>query len=668
MISDILSITEFLISHADSISQYLIVGSILFSIIIGAAEYKIGFFKLIWHHRNKWWFVYLFLTLSALLILKKYAILSGAWLIVCTALWIAYGVLCLLSLKPKVFRNFSDPVLRYYERYLYTGSAIEQAAFFRAKRPWYLWTREDKLEYQMLSVMFFQEIGEFQNAYKAFEQIDPRWVYPGEKKDFDIYKAILLVQMGSIKTATGILGEPKENKSTNPTVWMAYAFIAEHAGDMDAAYSYCEKAKTLMEMDSNNLTDAKQGEIYNNFYRYALIKGNDSEALYSINRAWEMVKRTRDMRILSIVASNRIMRMAIIGKSVAECERALKEYLQLVPENDFANQIEVGNCEICLYRQFGDEKKVFDLIRDDYLKIIQKLSPSQKFVFTQSTFVMLMNGHYDFSWILPYISTDEKEYAALSVMDRLLVFKGYMGIFQQESFRTICKQPPFRELRQIIMAYYEEKALGEIEEMLAQVESYNVFQYMDLTLQKLGILKLLEGKDHIKNSEKKYVDLYQELYEKGLHIDAIRVLTIMIDECSSPYTILLWSPSWQGHPPMLYSECIECSVPPDPILLGDGLHLQYPKLILHPGTQIHPLQDQVIRKYIDIVLDEMKKWKNHPAKIDLSAEIAHVLLCIGRKAEAREIFEFFTRSGVSIHQFSSWMKEEMQALSKELYE
>ena len=42
--------------------------------------------------------------------------------------------------------------------------------------------------------------------------------------------------------------------------------------------------------------------------------------------------------------------------------------------------------------------------------------------------------------------------------------------------------------------------------------------YYELMTQKLGILKLLEGKGHITKSKNLYLNLYHELYEKGLRM------------------------------------------------------------------------------------------------------------------------------------------------------
>ena len=82
----------------------------------------------------------------------------------------------MVSLKPKRFMGYTNPVLRRYEKRLYARNAIEYIDYFR-KSHWYLWTAEDKLEFYMLAVTYFADVKEFDNAYHALEKIEDGWLY-----------------------------------------------------------------------------------------------------------------------------------------------------------------------------------------------------------------------------------------------------------------------------------------------------------------------------------------------------------------------------------------------------------------------------------------------------------------------------------------------------------
>lgn len=660
---DVLTIADLILSNADNISIFLIVAALIAAAIIGAAEYKSKLWEYMTNRRNKWWFVYLFVTFAAIVFFRLKSRLYGYWLIAVSALWLIYAIVCIVSLKPKRFMGYTNPILKRYEKWLYAGTAIEHIDFFR-KAHWYLWTAEDKLEFQMLAITYFADVKAFDNAYHALEKIKDEWLYEGEKETIKLQRAMLLVQMGSMKAAYQILGDPEKNESVNPMVWFAYSFIFENAGDIDNALAYAEKSRDIVEA-GYKAPDFVIAEIYNNYARIAIIKGNRQEALRYLNIAWEKVKASKDMRTVHIVASNRIAQMAMSGKSRAECEAALKEYKDLIPNNSFMNKIDYNNCEISYYRQIKDTKHENELIKSGLKEVVEHLDPTQRNIYVSSTFCMLMNGRFDHKWFDKFVKPTEC--MALQFMDKLLVCKNYMGFFQQEDFRAVCNRKPYLGLQKKIMKYYREQAVADIDEMLAKIEPYDRFKYMNLMTMKLGILKLVEGKGHIDKSKEIYVDLYKELYDAGLHLDAVHVLMTLVDECSSPYSILIWRPFWTGG--LYYSDILERAVrPPDPILDPDGIHLQYFRLQLSPPFAVQPLHDDVIREHIDTIIAEFRSWKNHPFKVELSIEIAHLLMCLERKDEAKEFLQFFKDSGVSENQMASWAREEIAALDIELKE
>ena len=155
------------------------------------------------------------------------------------------------------------------------------------------------------------------------EKIKDAWLYESEKEIIKIQRAMLLAQMGSMKAAYQILGDPDKNESGDPMVWFAYSFIFENAGDIDRALEYAEKSRDIVEA-GYKAPDFVIAEVYNNYSRVAIFKGNRQEALHYLDIAWKKVKGSKDMRTVHIVASNRIAQMAMAGKSQAECEAALK--------------------------------------------------------------------------------------------------------------------------------------------------------------------------------------------------------------------------------------------------------------------------------------------------------------------------------------------------------
>lgn len=154
--------------------------------------------------------------------------------------------------------------------------------------------------------------------------------------------------MGDINAAKQLLGNPDDNASSDPEVWMSYAFIAEAQGDMDAAYQFAAKSKSLAEVGS--YPDWQLAQIFNNYSRFAFIIGNRTETLQYLDRAWEKTKNCHSVDLIHIIGSNRILRKAIEGCSMSDCYTALKEYKDKVRSYSINNSIEIEKCEIQLGR------------------------------------------------------------------------------------------------------------------------------------------------------------------------------------------------------------------------------------------------------------------------------------------------------------------------------
>lgn len=117
---------------------------------------------------------------------------------------------------------------------------------------------------------------------------------------------------------------------------------------------------------------------------------------------------------------------------------------------------------------------------------------------------------------------------------------------------------------------------------------------------------------------------------------------------------------------MYYSDILEKASSPDPTLDPDGIHLQYFRLHLDPPFAVQPLHIDVIEEYIDTIIGEFRSWKNHPFKVELSIEIAHILMCLDRREDAKKFLQFFKNSGVLEYQMSSWVRDEITALEADL--
>lgn len=656
---DWLAIADFLISRADNIASACIIVALIAAAWIAVAEHKEKLWYYITHRRNKWFFVLLVIYAASIILLAQSECLPVSMTCVMFLLWAVYCVACLLSLKPKT--DYTNLILKHYKKQLNEGLAAENHSYFQKATYWYFWDTDDRIQYQKLRAAYLSATGDYEGAYHALCSIKESDLYEEEKEQINLNKAILLVKMGNMTAAQELLGPENENTSQNPTVWFSYGFIHEQAGDMDRAFACAQKAKGLAQ--TSDIAQWEKAVIYNDYGRYPLFRGNNQEALYYFQQAYENAKDSKNIHTYHVVTSNLIMRMAVLGYPRTECEALLNAYRERIKKQSIENMVEFQNCQITYYRQIADDVKVYELIRTGYWKIGTQLPHRQKVMFKASTFRMLMNGHFVHDWFDSEVKSEMEEYLPLELMERLHVFKEYMGILEQIEFSWLRWQEPYKTLRENIMDYYKTRALDEINACLAELDSANVYRYKALVMHKLGILKLIQGKSFVEKSKQQYLDLYKTLMDAGLQIEAADVLMTLIDECASKYNVMLRLAPWEA--PVYYCDFIErAGMPPKPRTLPDGIHEDVSKL-MHPPCEVIPLQEATVREHIDQVIALCDTWQNHPARLNMSIHVAHILMCLGRREEAERFYRFFKCSNLSALQFSSWVVGEMAALERE---
>ena len=705
---DAITFASFILDNQDQAVTAAIVACFVVAVMITTYQYKARMIKYVSHPRNALWFALIPLFAAGLILLAHQKWLPLPALLLITAIWLLYLIECVFSLRPvclvrdeetlqrplKTNKNEKRPhhsyrsrTLQKYKSYLDEGSAAEHIEFFQESnsnstshwkyfkaRVQNIFTDADvKLEYQFLKAAYQYTVSDLDGAYKTLQAIDKHLLYPEEIETLDIERAEILSVLGDVNAAKEILGDPDHNLSKDPEVWIAYAFIFEGQGDIDRAFKCAQKGCALA--DLSNLPDWMKARVYNNYARFAIDAGNDKEAIQYLDIAWQKIRNSQDTEVLKTIGANRAIRKAIGGYSKEECFKDFDECKAKISAHSIINTIDLENCEITLTRQFGDDSRTYELIKDGYEELKDQLNIHQLESFKASTFRMLMNGCYRHDWFDPEISADLVHYMKLTVMERLNVFKEYMGIMSQNNFLTLRGIEPFKSLYKMIVSYYKTSAIGEINEELAKTESYCTYKRNNLVRLKLGVLRIIEGSEHIDKSKDIYLAQYKSLNDAGLKIEAINMLIMLMDECTSAYNVrvtfypldlgFILIPQWSGS--LSDFQDMMLLTASKPKILDDNIHVNYQNYIVRPNVPITPTHVDVLRKYIGTALEEFDELKDHPFKADMSVELAQLLIRIGgHDDEAQRMIDYFEKTHLSPNQFSAWFRLDYLMIKKDL--
>ena len=657
---DWLSIIDFIVDNNKfgtllSIAIVLIV--VAFFVLLH--EYKEQALYYVFHRRNRRHFAFSLMYTASILILAKYSTLPIHSLLMLFILNAFYCVLCIIGIKKPIGLAYIK--LRQYQKKIDAGHALESKDFFESKH-WYLIDLIDKVRFTRIQSQYYAAVGKNKEGFYGITSVSDKLLYKKEQEDFLGEKARFLYEMGDLAALKEVLYllESDMYKSQDPSLWGMRALIEEQRGNLDAAFSMMETSKA--KLDRIDASHELRARALNDFGRIQLMRGNRTEAYHYYKQAFKEIISDTSIysRLLHPIASNVIINATLIEPNEVQCY--LNEYKNHLDMSSIDNLIQYNNCEITYYRQIKDAKNEFKAIKDGYYKLAFKLDPEPKALFQASTFRMVMNGKFQYDWFVPEIENSMDSYFTLPLKEKLAVFKEFTGILEQEEFRYVKGQEPFNGLMDRIYEYYSTQGVADINSIINSLDRHEIYLYHKYTLDKLGILKLLDREKHIENSESIYLNLYKTVYDAGLHITANNVLFVYIDECANSNNVLLMFNPFQT--PITYQSFLESiPSPPPPDLLEDGIHLNYYHVGFNSHVRIIPLHRDKIEKHIGTIIAEYHKWQNHPIKLEFSLHIAHFLVGLDRVEEAEQFYRFFVDSKVSINQFAAWMQDEYAELS-----
>lgn len=610
------------------------------------------------HKRNRVYFAFGLLYLIADIILYDIDLISFEIMILLACADLLYIFYCVWTI------GHCSPIATYYinkyERFLDKGLATEYLGYFE-KKHWYICEPTDKICYARLKARYYADLGRMIVAYKTVEEIHSDTLYEKEAQDFETLKAILLWHMGDFSAASKLLEHDKYDN--NPIKHMLASFILEFSGDLDGAYEKMREAKDLC--TSRKVRPEYHMQILENFGRIQRLRGNLTEAVQYMHQANKMLEQMANPRA---DLQRNIKEALIFNESLAQgntqcVERLLADYRRQIPADSIANLISYNNCLIEVYRQFGDKKKVYEQIKSGYYELIGKLDDKQRALYQASTFRMVMNGEYIHDWLDTEIANTYNSYSNLPLPERIMVYKEFAGVFQQPEFYCVRNKSPYRELWEQIKKYYAGSALTDIDNYLISLNEHEIYQRGRLMQDKLAILKYVQRDKHIDKSKQKYIDVYNMYNDAGLQIDAVNMLIILADECGSPYNLKVQIDQFSA--PVIYQDWIdELSASPEPCLDSNGYQLNYARLLPH-FCNVYPQKAEVIEEQLEVIMPIVKTWRDHPAKFEFALHIAHFLMALNRRDEAKEFYNIFCQNKLSLDHYTMWMKEDFYALTAE---
>lgn len=403
--------------------------------------------------------------------------------------------------------------------------------------------------------------------YKKLVNLEEKNLFPWEKKNWWKYQYYLLMRMGSIRKAEGLLRKWTSQESAD--YYMFRSFQSEAAADMDGAIFYMQKAKDVVREKDYFL----RVQILGNYGRLMVLSGNYQDADFYFKKAKDLKKVETDEHLWHPIYTNLLINWCRLGKSREEIDRGLQEYVSLLNMKKMENILEYNNLQLSLARQLNDGEWLERAIADGFEEMIRlDLTDRQKVAYLGSMARMVCTARTSPERCLEEILKNEQLIFQCPMPERFAAIKqmGYM-------FRTLY-YPRYDKVREKVLTYLRQQAVSDLETYIDQLPEEAVFERCNWMMDLCGVQKqYLENLDFMRLIQQ--MEWVRDTYlQNGLKVDAMKVDIHIADECTAPVNldrnlIPIHKDKMLQH--VMQAEEMLGNMKKNPLLAEDWLNLSY---------------------------------------------------------------------------------------------
>ena len=571
-------------------------------------------------------------------------------------IWLLYCVCFIIDILPFYKRNI-NPLVGYFSKCMKIGDIHKHLDYFLKDHHWYevFWSDNFKIRFAILRSDFLMNGNRADKSLFVLEAIDEFILYEQERSRLKIRKAHALMKMSAYNKAIRLFSEINPETETDPEVLMIFSIYNEIQGDIDKACLYASKANDFVQISKSSRE--LKATILNDYGRMLWIKGEFENATEAVLLAYNMIKVSKDISLYSVIASNCIMYMSTTGYTREACTIKLEEFGDKIKRNPTPdNLIAFFNCNLYYCRELHETDKAYDSIKDLYFKIRDELDLPSLELFKASLFRIVMNGGYSPLWLNSDIHTDYEYYKQIPLLDRLQIFREYIGIFKQPFIGTIRDIEPYNSLEKMIHVFYTTIAIPEIESYSVDNQNNAALTYF-LKKERINIKRVCGIKDSLE-LKKQYDEMELYLRHQGMVLEAFNNEILYADECLTGELLPVIMPIPIYEPVLLNN----LSTLPPVIAQSMQLQMFQNNMIL----QSRPTNQHIAiaQTYLNKALDDFNNINNVIVKRNASIELAYLLCECNRMEEAKAMWAYYKENRFSQDHSAMWYKTYANRLSQ----
>jgi len=550
-------------------------------------------------------------------------IFSGWILSILLALWTIYTFVSYYTATKPIFPEIS--AISNLANLVREGRYTEIEKRFH-KRPFYIKSIPGKIKWNLLCArkLMAQEQPRLKDTYEMYSELLKLPLFENEKNNIALKKVLVLLLLGDTNKAKSIFERTKQKIDQDKyyEVLCLKSLFYERAGEFEKASQILLSAMS----EHDDIKDIQLAMIYNDLARMEKLLGNTTNVLHYYRKSAELALHLQEKFLIHIVYPNIIDTYLLFGDN-KNANSFFNKYSNLIDKNNIDDLLKFNNYKLEYARQTKNRALHLETLVQGRIEILPKIYVQEQLIFEISELRIRWSsqcGWYEkLFWLRHYLP----EYLKLEFPVRYLTLKEVFNIW-----RDLAKTNNLRPIADLFskLLDFMEQSKEDINRYLLELPDYCVYERCFWEKEKAFLRRIQKTDEPLINP----IDFYEGMFE---HLRNIKDVQLQ-----------------HGNP----LPAIEADLNIADECMGVIQSIQDIAVIdyLRKNMQNH----------LNNACRDLEKFQRHPASNDYIVRIARYALFLGDEKRAREYFDNFVRSKISIYHYAPWIQKYYDELKNQL--
>jgi len=497
------------------------------------------------------------------------------------------------------------------------------------QRPFYIRSTSGRIKWDLLWArkLMAQEPPRLRDAYEMYSDLLSFPLFEKEENKIRLNQVLVLFLLGDTNKAKSIFERTKQkidqdDQDKDYEILFLQSLFDERTGKFEEARQSLLSAVG----EHDNVKDIQLSKIYNNLGRMEKLLGNTTNTSYYYRKSAELACDFKGKSLIHVAYPNLIDTYLLNGDT-KNAVLFLDKYSNLIDKDNIDDLFRFNNYKLQYAMQTQNKIIFLDALTQGRIEILPKISTQEQLVFEISELRIRWNSGCGWEEKLFWMRSFLQEYLKLEFPDRYLVLKEVFTILRDLAKRN--NLGPFADLFSQLIDYMR-MSDDDIDLYLLELPDHCVDERCFWEKEKVFLRKVQKADE----AQINLIDFYEGMFE---HLRNIKDIQLQ-----------------HGNP----LQAIEADLNIAGECMGGIQEIRDVAVIDYLRKNM--------QKHLDIACRDLEKFRQHPISNEYIVRIARYALFLGNKERAKEYFDDFVRSKISIYHYAAWIQKYYMELDSEL--